>query len=363
MNNGNSLSRRMFLPIAVALLIASCGGGGGNGGSGNNSPTANIWLIPVNEVVDGGPGKDGIPSIDRPLFESVNSISSVADEDFVTVVRHEGGIKAYPVDILTWHEVVNDGPDNSPYTMSYCPLTGSAVAWHGNANHARKRFGVSGLLYNSNLILYDRETDSNWSQMLQLSVNGPRAGERPARMQVIETRLDTLREMYPNAQVMTRETSYTRDYDDSPYGPHYLINEIVLFPLAHEDNRLHYKTRAIGIYTETSSKVYQVDSFGASTQTINEQFENQSIVVVGNSTQNIAAIYNRELSDGTILTFSPIQDDLPNIMSDGEGNIWDVFGTAVSGPRVGEQLEMTQSYTAFWFAWVAFFENPQIHFN
>jgi len=362
MNNGNSLSGRIFLPVVVALLIASCGGGGGNGGGGNNSPTANNWLIPRGEVVDGGPGKDGIPAIDQPLFEPASSIGTVADEDLVIVVRHDGGIKAYPHDIMNWHEIVNDGPDNSPYTMSYCPLTASAVAWHGNASHAQKRFGVSGLLYNSNLILYDRETDSNWSQMLQMSVSGPRAGEVPARIQVIETRLDTLRAMYPNALVMTRETSYTRNYDQSPYGP-YLINEILLFPVSTMDNRLSRKTRVIGIHSDTDSKVYQIDSFGAATQTINEQFEGQSIVVVGNTAQNIATIYDRELSDGTILTFSPLQDALPNLMSDDEGNVWNVFGTAVSGPRAGEQLGMTRSFTSLWFAWVAFFPTPQIHFN
>jgi len=362
MNKGYSLPGRILLSIAVALLIAGCGGGGGSGGGGNDGGTAFTWLIPEDEIFDGGPGKDGIPAIDAPAFESASTIGSVGADDLVVVVRYGGTVKVYPHDIMDWHEVVNDGDSADPFSMSYCPLTGSAVAWLGDANESHRSFGVSGLLYNSNLILYDRKTDSYWSQMLQKSVWGPRAAELPQRIQVLEMTFSALQQMFPDAQVMTRNTGWSRDYDMYPYG-FYRGHEGLLFPVSRTDNRLHLKTRVIGIYSATDSKVYQIDSFGGSTQTINDQFENQSIVAVGNSALSFATIFSRKLSDGTILAFSPIQDDLPNIMSDDEGNIWDVFGTATSGPRVGEQLEMTQSYSAYWFAFAAFFADPQIHFN
>jgi len=362
MNNGNSLSGRIFLCVAAALLIAGCGGGGGSGGGGSGGGTAFTWLVPEDEVVDGGPGKDGIPAIDEPAFESASTISSVGADDLVIVLRDAGTIKVYPHDIMDWHEIVNDGVSADPFSMSYCPLTGSAVAWKGDPNQPRRSFGVSGLLYNSNLILYDRKTDSYWSQMLQKSIRGPRAGEKPERIQVIEMPFRTSQEMYPTAHVMTRNTGWERSYGIYPYG-RYRTNENLLFPVSPEDNRLHAKTRVIGIYSDTGSKVYQVQEFGATTLAINDQFDNQSIVVVGNSTLNFAAIFSRELADGTILAFSPIQDDLPNIMSDGEGNVWDVFGSAVSGPRAGENLLITQSFTAYWFAWAAFFPDPEIHFN
>jgi hypothetical protein len=126
---------------------------------------------------------------------------------------------------------------------------------------------------------------------------------------------------------------------------------------------MHPKQRVIGIHDGTASKVYQLGAFGLSTQTINDQFGSQSIVVVGNSKLNYAAIYNRVLSDGSVLAFEPIQDALPNVMSDTEGNIWDIFGTAVSGPRVGEQLASVNSYTAMWFAWSAHFSTVELHFN
>ncbi|MGI9262543.1 MAG: DUF3179 domain-containing protein [Woeseiaceae bacterium] len=352
------LGRAVF-SVFAALLITSCGGGGGGS---SNPDTAFTWLIPADEIFDGGPGQDGIPAIEEPYFETASTITSVAADTLVIVLRFGGEIKAYPHDIMNWHEIVNDGPNDSPFAMSYCPLTGSAVTWRGDPNVLRRTFGVSGLLYNSNLILYDRTTDSRWSQMLQKSVWGPRAGEESARIQVLEMPFSTLQQMYPSALVMTRQTGWDRDYDDYPYGL-YLSHNFLLFPVSVEDHRLHLKTRVIGIQSDTGSRAYQLDGFGDTTQAINDQFEDQSIVVIGDTAQNFAAIYSRVLSDGTILNFGPIQSDLPNVMSDDEGNIWDIFGTAVSGPRAGEQMAMTRSYTALWFAWAAFFQDAEIYFN
>jgi len=198
--------------------------------------------------------------------------------------------------------------------------------------------------------------------MLQLAVSGPRIREQPEIIQVIETTFATLMIMYPDAVVMTRNTGFSRNYNQYPYGD-YLTSSGLFFDVSKRDSRLHPKTRTIGIYEGSSSKVYQLAGFGAATLAINEQFNNQSIVVIGNTALNYAAIYSRQLSDGTILTFSPIQDDLPNVMSDTEGNVWDIFGTAVSGPRTGEQLGATRSYTAMWFAWASHFDNVEIHFN
>ena len=112
-----------------------------------------------------------------------------------------------------------------------------------------------------------------------------------------------------------------------------------------------------------ASKTYELSKFGDQTIAINDDFGGQSIVVVGNSALDFAVIYDRELADGTILSFTPILDDLPNILSDTEGNTWDIFGTAVAGPRLGAQLESTRSYVAMWFAWVGHFDTVELHFN
>lgn len=353
---------RALLPIQSALLLISCGGGGGDSPPTTPTPPTSSWTIPSNLVVDGGPGKDGIPSIDSPVFELASADTDTRADMLVVGIRYNGETKAYPHDILNYHEVVNDGLTGTPFTLHYCPLTGTAMAWQGNASATDPTFGVSGLLYESNLILYDRQTDSHWSQMLEESVEGTRVGEVPARIQIIETTMFTWQAMYPDSQFLTRDTGHVREYDVSPYG-NYNTHNLLLFPVSSEDNRLHIKERIIGIRSETDSKAYQIASFGSTTQAINDQFNNKPIVAVGNSSANIAAIYSRELSDGTILTFSPLDGQLPNIMQDNEGNVWDVFGTAVSGARTGTTLAKTNSYTAMWFAWTSFNDTTALHFN
>jgi hypothetical protein len=350
------------LVLLSAAFFVSCGGGGSSGGGGGGGGNTSAWLIKEKDVVDTGNGVDGIPALSNPVFELATTITSVDPDDFVVVLRYEGEVRVYPHDILDYHEIVNDGTASDPFVMSYCPLTGSAVAWKGNATHADKTFGVSGLLYDSNLILFDRETGSYWSQMLQLAVNGARIGERPETMQVIEMKFSTLLAAYPNALVMTRDTGHVRPYDESPYQA-YTNSGSLAFEVSHWDTRLFPKARIVGIHDNDSSKVYQIPAMGTTMRTINDQFANQSIVVVGNSTLNFTVIYDRRLADGTILSFNPVQDDLPIIMSDTEGNTWDMFGTAVTGPRVGAQLAQTRSYKAMWFAWGSFFRNAEIYFN
>ncbi len=347
-----------LLAVCATLFLASCSGGSTPPGPG----AAENWLIPLAEVSDGGPGRDGIPSVDTPIFQRAADDTFMRPLDAVVGVFLEGEYRAYPHMILNWHEVVNDSVLSNNFVLSYCPLTGSALAWDVDDGAGNPEFGVSGLLYNSNLILYDRASSSRWSQMLELSIWGARIREVPARIQVIETSWESWIAMYPDSWVLTTNTGASRNYAAYPYGS-YRTNDQLLFPVSNLDNRMHPKQRVLGIHSATASKVYQLFAFGSATQTINDQFDGQPIVAVGNSDRAFGAIYGRELADGTVLTFSPLTDQFPGVMEDTEGNTWDIFGTAVSGPRQGTQLPMTNSYTAMWFAWAAFFENTEIHFN
>jgi Protein of unknown function (DUF3179) len=357
---------RFILAILVCWsLFAACGGGGGGGTPAPQEPVSgdSVWAIDPDFVIDGGPGPDGIPALENPEFGAILDNEPLDPAGLVVAIRVGDQVKVYPHDILDYHEIVNDEIPDNPVILSYCPLTGSAIAWKGDPTHANPTFGVSGLLYNSNLLPYDRETGSLWSQMLELSVNGNRVLERPERLQVIESTWGTIAGMYPDAVQMTRNTGHDRDYDDYPYGS-FKQDAGLLFPVLNVDNRMHPKTRVIGIrFNAGQSRVYQLGAFGSTTQVINDQFFDQAIVVFGNSSRNIAAIYRRELEDGTILNFAPSSDALPVVMTDDEGNSWDVFGEAVSGPRTGTQLATTSSYTAYWFAWVAHFVNTEIYFN
>ena len=354
-------SFREIVPILLfCVFVSACGGGGGSSAGPDQPDTG--WLIPNAEVIDAGPGRDGIPSIDRPIMALAADVTGIRPTELVIGIELDGVVHAYPHNILNWHEVVNDSINFDSFVISYCPLTGSAMSWDIDDSRSDVEFGVSGLLYNSNLILYDRETDSHWSQMLELSVEGTRRNNRPVRKQLIETTWATWQQMYPDSFVLTRLTGFTRDYDSYPYQD-YRFSDELLFPVANTDNRLQAKTRVVGIRGTTTNKVYQLDGFGASTVAINDQFEGTPIVVVGNTSRNFAAIYGRELSDGTILDLTGIDGQLPAVMQDSEGNVWDVFGHAISGPRTGEELEITQSYISMWFAWAAFFPSTDIHFN
>ena len=148
--------KNYIISLCIVTLLISCSSTSNSLETGNQDQTPE-WLIPLNEVRDGGPGKDGIPSIDNPQFTNANSVDFLNDEDLVVGIINNNEVKAYPHIILDWHEVVNDDIGGNAITINYCPLTGTAFGWNSMVNDSPTTFGVSGLLYNANLILYDRK--------------------------------------------------------------------------------------------------------------------------------------------------------------------------------------------------------------
>ncbi|MBN4051983.1 DUF3179 domain-containing protein [Cytophagaceae bacterium AH-315-L13] len=318
------------------------------------------WSIPEDEVYDGGPGKDGIPSIDSPEFVSFDAIDYLEDDDLVLGIKSGNTIRAYPHPILDWHEIINDDVNGIKLSVTYCPLTGSGIGWDRNVDGSTTTFGVSGLLYNSNLIPYDRETDSNWSQMKLESVNGSLKGTIPSVIMLVETTWKTWKEMYSNTAVMSITTGYTRSYGTYPYGSYKTNNDNLLFPISNDDSRLPQKERVHGIIAGDKQRAYQFVLFSDSTQTINDNLNNIPVVIIGNESKNFILSFERKIGDST-LTFLPVQTSLPDVMIDNEGTTWDVFGVATSGPRAGEQLTPTKSFIAYWFAWGTFYPDIEIY--
>jgi len=320
------------------------------------------WSIPKDEVVDGGPGKDGIPSIDNPRFISVDQVDFLEDNDLVLGIKIGSEVKAYPYPILDWHEIVNDEVGSSKVAITYCPLTGTGIGWSRKINNKATTFGVSGLLYNSNLIPYDRETDSYWSQMLMKSVNGSMKGNEVSTYQVIETSWETWKKMYPGSKILSTNTGYNRNYDRYPYGD-YRSSPGILFPVNPRDNRLFEKERVLGIISGDEAKVYRFQSFEDSIRIIKDNFMGKDYLIVGSKKDNLLITFNIEnqVPSGEALNMKPVQNSLPIIMEDSAGSRWNVFGEAVSGPNEGKKLKKANSYIGFWFAWGAFFPEPQIH--
>ena len=179
-------TRRRFLALSAlgaAGLAAGCSSTGDSPSetSGGTSGVARAsGLDRFDEVTQsGGPGKDGIPSIDEPKFVSAGEMDALLrPDDFVFVLNYEGETRVYPQPVLVWHEIVNDEVAGEKLSVTYCPLTGSAVAFRGRSPGGEPlTFGTTGRLVNSNLLMYDRQTDSEWPQILGRAINGGMRGE------------------------------------------------------------------------------------------------------------------------------------------------------------------------------------------
>ena len=212
-------------------------------------------LVPVEEILQGGPPKDGIPAIDRPAFVGARDATDLRPGDMVLGVFRNGIAKAYPIRILNWHEVVNDRFGAEGVVITFCPLCGSGVAFESRAGNRALRFGVSGLLYNSDVLLYDRETQSLWSQIKALAVAGPLKGGSLTAVPVLHTTWADWRARYGDSLVLSQKTGYSRDYDGNPYAG-YEKSPDLMFPVRFRAEGFHPKERVLGIALEGKAKAY-----------------------------------------------------------------------------------------------------------
>lgn len=331
----------------------------GSGASTNTgSSTDNSWLIPINEVFDGGPGKDGIPALANP--EKITDGSFLTDSELVIGFFNGNNAVAYPHQILDWHEIINDELNGFRYAVTYCPLTGTGIGWGRTINGTTTTFGVSGLLYNNNLIPYDRATDSNWSQMRNDCVNGELQSKEVSTFMVLETSWKTWKAMYPQTRVVSKNTGFSRSYGVYPYGDYKTNNSKLIFPLNPDDSRLERKERVHGVIINGKAKVYRFSAFDTTNKMITDTFQGSDITIVGNTTNNLIVSFQAQLEDGSIPEFTTINEGRA-ILLDDEGNKWDVFGYAVEGPRIGQRLIPTKSYMGYWFAWGTFYPSADIY--
>ncbi len=317
------------------------------------------WLVPQDEVFDGGPGRDGIPALSNPNFLGNSSINFMKDNNLIIGVKFDGEIRGYPHPILDWHEIINDQINNNYFSVTYCPLTGSAINYNRDLNGNITTFGVSGLLYNTNLIPYDRATNSNWSQMKLLCVNGKLIGETPEIFNSIETNWSTWQKIFPDAKVVSSNTGYDRKYSNYPYG-NYKSDNNLLFPVSGSNNKLPKKERVHGIILESRTLAFRFNYFNSGISSITKNIEGKRIIIVGSAPNNFIVSYYTNLSNGNNISFTAVQGKLPIILTDSEGNLWDIFGQATEGPRLGQRLKQTKSFIAYWFGWAAFYPNIEV---
>ncbi len=352
-------------------------GGGGGGGDDDGPPDVpandtsgfkGTWDISRGDVALGCSfGLDCIPSIDSPRFVSLQSANFMRDDEIVYGLVVDGEARAFPEKILDWHEIVNLEFGFKLVTLSYCPLTGSAIAMlpPGDDEGLSRTFGVSGFLYNNNLLPYDRATASAWSQMYMRCVNGVLRGVHMRTVPLLETSWAGWKKMFPGSTVLTDDTGFNRNYDAFPYG-NYREVEDTLFPLTKEDRRLFFKERVHGIVTDRDAliaKTYRFNLFENGVRAVNDEVDGQPVVVAGAKFADLYLSYFRTLFDGTVLTFET-RTESPSIypfdLVDNEGTVWNILGEAVSGPRTGQKLRPTVSYNAYWFSWGSLYPDVPI---
>lgn len=217
--------------------------------------------IDTSKILSGGPAKDGIPSIDNPEFWNVEEANKfLKDEDVVLGLELEGEARAYPLRILNWHEIVNDEVKGKAVLITYCPLCYTGIAFKREIGGVIVEFGVSGKLYNNNLLMYNRPNDvikdeSLWSQQLGEAVVGPLTGTKLEQIIIDTVTWRDWKEKHPDTKVLSTDTGAIRDYTVNPYGD-YETDPQIIFPVTNEDNRLPPKEKIYGIEINGKFKAY-----------------------------------------------------------------------------------------------------------
>ena len=322
-------------------------------------------------ILSGGPPKDGIPAVDSPSFESLAAGDEwLEDVDPVILFSHGDLSRAYPLSILIWHEIVNDEVDGQPVSITFCPLCNASIVFDRNFDGQVLDFGTTGRLRNSDLIMYDRQTETWWQQFTGEGIVGKYAGQQLNFLTSQVLSWKDFKDAHPDGEVLARP-NMPRNYGYNPYVGYDSTSRPFLFQ-GTPDSRLAPAERVLGLTTETEAIAYPFqaleeagvvhDSFGGVELAIFHKAGlasalDSSLISRGRDIGAVA-VYDRQIGD-QLLTFSPNED---GTFSDAEtGSVWDILGEAVEGPLAGEKLTPILHFDHFWFAWAAFFPATELY--
>lgn len=328
--------------------------------------------VDFSEIIAGGPPKDGIPALTDPKLESIAQAQTwLGERAPVIVVEINGEARAYPQAVLTWHEIANDTLGGVPIAVTFCPLCNSSLVFDRRVGDAVLAFGVSGLLRNSDMVMYDRQTESWWQQFSGEGIVGVYNG---TRLEVIPSQVVGFAQFaarYPEGLVVSRETGFARRYGVNPYEGY----DSAPFPFLYRgelDKRLPAMERVLaGVFGDTA-QAYPFSVLSAQ-RVINDTLDGQPVVAFWQAgvasaldTRTLddgaeigtAGLFARTLDDGRVLTFAL---DAAGAFVDKETqSTWDAFGYAVAGELAGARLQLLRAAPHFWFAWVAFQPNTSV---
>jgi hypothetical protein len=321
-------------------------------------------LVDLSRVVSGGPPPDGIPAIDQPRFLKPSDVDWLTPQEPVMSLTLGGETRAYPVQVLIWHEIVNDTVGGEPVAVTYCPLCNSALAFDRRVAGRVVSFGTSGKLYQSDLVMYDRQTESLWPQLEGRAVAGRLTGTTLTAYPVGTVGWEEWRTAHPDSWVLSRDTGHSRSYGQNPYAGYDQPDQEPFLLDRKSNPRLPPKTRIVGLGRDTDPVAVTLDRL-LRDRVVEVDLDGQPVVLLGvpgvRSALDAGAIAaGREV--GAAAAFEPMVRSLRlHLTAHGDQVIdretasqWDIFGRAVAGPLKGERLPAVVHVDTFWFAWAAF---------
>jgi hypothetical protein len=324
--------------------------------------------VPLSQIFSGGVGKDGIPPIEEPVFISNEEASAyLGDQKPVVVVEIEGDAKAYPIEVLVWHEIVNDMIGGVPVTVTFCPLCNTAIAFDRRLEGTVYDFGVSGNLRYSDLIMYDRQTESWWQQITGTAIVGELTGKKLTAIPAGMVSFADFKDTHPDGIVLSRETGHVRSYGANPYPGYDTIGRSPFLFFEEADGRLPAMERVVTVTLNGEDVAYPFSKL-ADAKVIEDAVGGESVVVFHQPGVESPFAFGSDIGaagvfapvvDGKTLKFNV--DDDGRILDTETKSQWNVLGRAVEGPLSGKQLESILNGNHFWFAWAVFKPETRVY--
>ena len=329
--------------------------------------------VPFSEILSGGPPKDGIPAIDEPKFVSVSEADSwLKPVEPVILIQVKDEARAYPIQILIWHEIVNDTVAGSPLTVTFCPLCNTAIAFERTLNGKTLDFGTTGRLRYSNLIMYDRQTETWWQQANGEAIAGELAGERLKFFPAAIISWNEFKSAYPDGSVLSQETGFTRSYGHNPYAGYDDVNTPpFLYRGPETPGVLPPVARVLTVDLNGEAVAYPYDLL-QEVQVVNDAVGGQAVAIfwaAGTASALDAGSVAAGRDVGSANAYSRLVDEQElhftvengQIIDQETGSEWNLLGQAVRGEMAGQQLEPVVAINHFWFSWAAFRPETRIY--